>query len=96
MELKTSNIKFKHISGVKNTLADTSSRIIKVDPEFKTEPEADGYEFGYSCFVELPPAEVYEVSEVIAENVKIQPDANVTIPEMECSLPVPKDKLCIL
>ena len=33
VELETFNIKFEHISGIKNTLADTLSRIIKVDPE---------------------------------------------------------------
>ena len=93
MELETFNIKFEHISGVKNTLADTLSRIIKVDPDFKAKPKADGYEFGYSCFEVLPPAEVYKVSEVIAENVKIQPDTDIAIPKMECSFPVPKDKL---
>ena len=96
MELETFNIKFEHISGVKNTLADTLSRIIKVDPDFKDKPEADGYEFGYSCFEELPPAEVYKVSKVITEIIKIQTDTDVTIPEMEFSLPVPKDKLCRL
>ena len=64
-----------------------------MDLDFKAEPEANGYEFGYSCFEELPPAEVYEVSIVVTENVKNQLDTNITIPEMECSLPVPKDKL---
>ena len=64
-----------------------------MDPDFKAEPEDDGSEFGYLCFEELPPAEVYNVSESITENVNIQPDTNITIPEIECSLLVPKDKL---
>ena len=33
VELETLNITFEHISGVKNTLADTLSRIVKVDPD---------------------------------------------------------------
>ena len=33
IELETFNITFEHISGVKNTLADTLSRIVKVDPD---------------------------------------------------------------
>ena len=93
VELETFNIKFENNSSVKNTLADTLSRIIKVDPNFKAEPEDDGYKSGYSCFEELPPAEVYKVSkERITKNVKIQLDTDVAIAEMKCSLPVPKDK----
>ena len=54
IELETFNITFENISGVKNTLADTLSRIVKVDPDIQSEPEQEGYEFGYSCFEELP------------------------------------------
>ena len=93
IELETFNIKFEHISGIKNTSVDTLSRIIKVDPDFKAEPENEGYKFGYLCFEELPPAEVYKVSKVITQTVKIQPDLEIIIPETECNLPVPKEKL---
>ena len=55
IELETFYITFEHISGVKNTLADTLSRIVKVDPDVQPEPKQEGYEFGYSCFEELPP-----------------------------------------
>ena len=55
VELETFNITFEHILGVKNTLADTLSRIVKVDPDIQSEPEQEGYEFGYSCFEELLP-----------------------------------------
>ena len=93
VELEIFNIKFEHISGIKNTLADTLSRIIKVDPDVKPECEKEGYEFGYSCFEELPPAEVFEVEEKIAKDVKLWPDIDIEIPEMECTLPVPTAKL---
>ena len=63
MELETFDIKFEHISGIRNTLADMLSRIIKMDPDVQPEPEKEGYEFGYSCFKELPPAEVFEVED---------------------------------
>ena len=39
VELETFNIKFEHISGIKNMLADTLSRIIKVDPDVQSECE---------------------------------------------------------
>ena len=55
IELETFNITFEHILGVKNTLADTLSRIVQVDPDIQSEPEQEGYEFGYSCFEELLP-----------------------------------------
>ena len=61
--METFNIKFEHISGIKNTLADTLSRIIKVDSEAQPECEKEGYEFDYSCFKELLPVKVFEVEE---------------------------------
>ena len=93
VELETFNIEFEHISGIKNTLADTLSRIIRVDPDFKAEPESEGYELGYSCFEELPPA---KVCKVITETVMIQSSLEIAIPETECHLPVPKERLCRL
>ena len=33
VELETFNIHFKHISGIQNTLADTLSRIVRMDPD---------------------------------------------------------------
>ena len=49
VELETFNIHFEHISGVQNTLADTLSHLVKIDPDMRSEPEKEGYEFGYSC-----------------------------------------------
>ena len=33
VELETFNIHFEHISGIQNTLADTLSRIVRMDPD---------------------------------------------------------------
>ena len=33
VELETFNIHFEHISGIRNTLADTLSRIVRMDPD---------------------------------------------------------------
>ena len=93
VELETFNIKFEHISGIKNMLAATLSRIIKVDPDVQSEHKKEGYKFGYSCFEELPPVEVFEVEERIAKDVKLWPDVDIEIPEMEYTLPVPTMKL---
>ena len=93
VELETFNIKFEHILGIKNTLAETLSRIIKVDPDVQPECEKEGYEFGYSCFKELLPVEVFEMKEKITKDVKLRPNIDIEIPEMECTLPVPTVKL---
>ena len=64
-----------------------------MDPEAQAECEKEGYEFDYSCFEELLLAEVFEVEEKIVKDVKLQPDVDIGIPKMECTLPVPKTKL---
>ena len=64
-----------------------------MDPEAQPECEKEGYELGYSCFEELLPVEVFEVEEKIVKGVKLQPNVDIEIPEMECTLPVPKVKL---
>ena len=92
VELETFNITFEHISGVKNMLADTLSRLVKVDPDIQSEPEQEGYEFGYSCFEELPPVEVFAVEEKVAKDMNLRPDEEIGIPELECTLLVPQGK----
>ena len=96
VELEMFNIHFEHISRIQNNLADTLSRIIRVDPDMKPDPEKEGYEFGYSCFEELPPAEVFSVEEMVMTEVKLQPDDEISILETECTLPVATAKLCTL
>ena len=74
-------------------MADTLSRIVKVDSDIQSEPEQEGYEFGYSCFEELLPVEVFAVEEKVVKEVNRLPDKEIGIPEFECTLPVPKGKL---
>ena len=51
------NIQFEYIKGIKNTLADTMSRLIEITPEIEQEPEPPGQEFGYDIFETLEPIE---------------------------------------
>ena len=62
VEISPYKIQFEYIKGIKNTLADTMSRLIQIDPEAKLCPEQDGYEFGYYAFedMELIKCEVQE------------------------------------
>ena len=66
---------------------------MRLDPDMKPVPEKEGYEFGYSCFEELPPAEVFNVDEVVTKEVKLHSDTDIAIPEVECTLLVPTAKL---
>ena len=93
VELETFNIQFEHISGIQNTLADTLMRIVRIDPDMEPVPEKEGYEFGYSCFEELLPAEVFNVDEAVTKEVKLHSDVDIAIPEVKCTLPVPTAKL---
>ena len=56
VELETYN--FEYIQGVKNTLADTLSRLLEIDPDVALPDEPTGHEFGYNIFKELSPVEV--------------------------------------
>ena len=40
------NLKFEYIKGIKNTLADTMSRLVRLDPDTALPPEPDHEEFG--------------------------------------------------
>ena len=41
------NLQFEYIKGIKNTLADTMSRLVQLDPTIKQESELEGYQFGH-------------------------------------------------
>ena len=47
VELESQNITFEYIPGIKNTLADTLSRLIDIDQDIRLQPEEEGKEFGY-------------------------------------------------
>ena len=55
IELSSHKIDFRYIKGIKNTLADTMSRLVQIDPEIKLPEEEEGKEYGYAVFESLPP-----------------------------------------
>ena len=61
IEILPFHITFKYIKGIKNTLANTMSRLIDIDPQVQQESEPEGYEFGYYTFDTLPALEVSNV-----------------------------------
>ena len=89
-------IKFVHIKGKSNVLADTLSRLISIDPDVKLEPELEGCEFRQYCFEELPKASSYTVNEIITGMVIEAHDADITEPITTYSIPLTSFKICEL
>ena len=52
---------FEYIKGIKNTLADTMSRLIDISTQIQQDSEPEGYEFGYYTFDTLPAMEVSNI-----------------------------------
>ena len=95
VELESQNITFKYIPGIRNTLADTLSRLIEMDENIKLQLEEEGKEFGYFPFEELPPVTTQVVEEVIKceiGNVNIQHTDQIEI-NTDIHLPLKDDKL---
>ena len=66
VEIESFKIKFVHIPGKENILADTLSRFINIDPDVEQEPELKDYEFGHYAFETLPKAKGTPVSKTLA------------------------------
>ena len=64
VEILPFHITFEYIKGIKNTLADTMSRLIAIDPESELPPEEQGCEYGYYLFDPLPPISIEDVCHV--------------------------------
>ena len=54
IEIPPFQITFEYIKGIKNTLADTMSQLIDIDPNIQPEPKPEGYEFGYYTLIHYP------------------------------------------
>ena len=55
LDISPFHITFGYIKGIKNTLADTMSQLINIDPDAELLPEDQGCEYGYYLFDPLPP-----------------------------------------
>ena len=88
VEISPYKIQFEYIKGIKNTLADTMSRLIQIDPDAKLCPEQEGYEFGYHAFedMKLVRCEVQEIK-------TSQLNDPILLPQEEIKLPLSNEKL---
>ena len=70
IEISPFRITFEYIKGIKNTLADTMSQLIDIDPQIQPEPEPEGYEFGYYTFNPLPALEVHNIEATSEKSIQ--------------------------
>ena len=100
MELEAFNIRFEHVSGKANILADTLSCLIDLDPEARLDPENARWEFGYYIFESFPKlssADVVQVCEILSGENVIRPDPDVQQPFVQQLIsPLTLDELCAL
>ena len=61
VEISPFRITFEYIKGIKNTLADTMSRLISTDPDTELPPEDQGCEYGCYLFDPLPPIRTEDI-----------------------------------
>ena len=88
IEISPFHITFEYIKGIKNTLADTMSHLINIDPQIQAEPEPEGHEFGYYTFDSLPALEVLNIQ--TSSTAFTQDDKNH---EFICELPIDNNLL---
>ena len=73
VELSAHQIEFRYIKGIKNTLADTMSRLIQIDPEIELQEEEEGREYGYAVFESLPPVMTKdEINSLLQETISYE------------------------
>ena len=79
IEISPFHITFKYIKGIKNTLADTMSWLININPQIQQDSEPEGYEFGYYTFDTLPTLEVssIETTQDVSGNDESDPNDNL-------------------
>ena len=91
IEISPFHITFEYIKGIKNTLADTMSHLINIDPQVQLEPEPEGHEFGYYMFDPLPTLEIQDIQ---TSSIGITHDDNDD--EFLCKLPINNNLLAKL
>ena len=92
IEISPFRITFEYIKGIKNTLANTMSRLIVIDPLVQQDSEPEGYEFGYYTFDTLPGMEVSHVKTTKQTSNKKERDNSDSVME----LPLSEDMLAKL
>ena len=91
IEISPFHITFEYIKEIKNTLADTMSQLIDIDPQVQQDSEPEGYEFGYYTFDTLPTLEVSNIETTQDTSVHVNDDSNINNSLLE--LPIDNNTL---
>ena len=90
VELEQFKIELDWISGFKNTLTDSLSRLLDMTPEAEPTQKPPGDEFGVAWFEELETAKVYKAFIEQIENLEIEVPKEVM---QEVKIPIPKEQM---
>ena len=91
VEISPFKITFEYIKGIKNTLADTMSRLVALDPDNQLVDEPEGFEYGYYVFDNIDPIKTQvEVNEMTNKKVVT---TSVDSPGEDITLPIEDTKL---
>ena len=91
VEISPFKITFEYIKGIKNTLADTMSRLIALDPDNQLVDEPEGFEYGYYAFNNIDPIKTQvEVNEMTNKMVVT---TSVDLPSEDITLLIEDNKL---
>ena len=91
VEISPFKITFEYIKGIKNTLADTMSRLVALDPDNQLVDEPEGFEYGYYAFDNIDPIKTQvEVNEMTNKKVVT---TSVDSPGEDITLPIEDIKL---
>ena len=91
VEISPFKITFEYIKGIKNTLADTMSRLIALDPENQLVDETEGFEYGYYAFDNIDPIKTQVEIKKMTNKMGIE--TPVYLPGEEVTLLIEDDKL---
>ena len=83
IDLEAFNIRFEHLSGKANILADTLSCLVDFDPDARLDPENTRWEFGYYIFESLPKLsseDIFQICKILSGENVIRPDPDVQQP----------------
>ena len=91
VEISPFKITFEYIKGIKNTLADTMSRLIALDPDNQLVDKPEGFKYGYYAFDNIDPIKTQvEINEMTN---KMRIETSVNLPGKDITLLIEDNKL---
>ena len=91
VEISPFKITFEYIKGIKNTLVDTMSRLIALDPDNQLVDKPEGFEYGYYAFDNIDPIKTQVEINEMTNKTGVETPAN--LPGEEITLPIQDNKL---